>query len=54
VRDGRRRMLWAVVAAVALGFAFGWFARIWATPTPESRAHHLLDHMRDRAREIVR
>jgi hypothetical protein len=49
-----RALLAAVLVAVALGFAAGWFARVWTTPTPESRARETLERARERAREITR
>jgi hypothetical protein len=51
---GRGAIVWAIVIAVILGFALGWFARLRMTPTPESRAHDALERIRERAREVTR
>jgi hypothetical protein len=50
----RRALLWAVVVAVGLGFAAGWFARVLWAPTPEGRARDLVDEMKERARRYTR
>jgi hypothetical protein len=54
MRPRDRSLLWAVLAAVALGFALGWLTRTWTSPTPESRARESLDRMRERARDFAR
>ncbi len=41
----RRRLLWAVAIAAALGFVVGWLTRVWTEPTVE-------DRMRDAAHQI--
>ncbi len=41
----RHPMLWAIVIAIALGFALGWYAHVRYVSTPEERA-------REAAREI--
>jgi hypothetical protein len=45
MRPGERRLLAAVVIAAAIGFAAGWFMRVWTQPTVE-------DRMRDAAHQI--
>ncbi len=45
MRPRERRLLMAVVIAAALGFATGWFLRVWTEPTVE-------DRMRDAAHQI--
>ncbi len=45
MRSRERRLLVAVVIAAGLGFAAGWFTRVWTQPTME-------DRMRDAAHEI--
>jgi len=54
IRDRRRTILWALLAAVAIGIAFGWFARLWLEPSPESRARDAVERMRERAHEFTR
>jgi hypothetical protein len=54
MRPRDRALLWAVLTAVALGFALGWFTRMWTNPTPESRARESFDKMRERARDFAR
>lgn len=53
-RDGRRTLVWALLAAALAGFAFGWYARIWSEPSPESRAHDAAEKIRDRVRQLTR
>ena len=50
---GKRWILWAVLAALALGALFGWYARIWVDPTPESRLRDVADGIRDRVRQLT-
>jgi hypothetical protein len=53
--DARRRaLLWALVIAIGLGFAAGWFARFLWEPSQESRARSTMDDMRERARRFFR
>jgi hypothetical protein len=54
LRRIRHPLLWALVAAVAIGFAFGWFARIWYAPTPESRAREAAHELQEKARRWTR
>ncbi len=54
IGDHRRFLLWAVVVAILFGFALGWYARIWTTPTPEERAHEQQERLKERAREWMR
>ena len=49
-----RTILLAAVTAAVLGFAAGWFARVWTEPTLESRAHDAAERVRDRFRELAR
>jgi hypothetical protein len=48
IGDRRRVLVWAIIAAIALGFLFGWYFRIWLEPTPESRIRGTADEIRDR------
>ena len=50
----RRALVWAIVVAVLLGFAAGWFARVVWDPSPESRARTTVDDLRERARRWMR
>jgi hypothetical protein len=45
MKPRERRLLVAVVIAAMLGFAAGWFMRVWTQPTVE-------DRMRDAAHQI--
>ncbi len=49
-----RRLLVAVVVAAVLGFAVGWYARVWSEPTVESRMHDAAEKLNQKAREILR
>jgi hypothetical protein len=53
IGDSRRFLFWALLVAAAIGFACGWWARIWTQPTPESRAREAADRIRDRVREMT-
>jgi hypothetical protein len=46
--------VYAVLAAVVLGALAGWFARMWTTPSPESRARDTMGELRERVREYTR
>ncbi len=50
LRRVRHPMLWALVAAAAIGFAFGWYAHIWYAPTPEARAREAARELQEKAR----
>ncbi len=50
----RRVLLFALLVAVALGVALGWFARARLHPSPESRAQEALEGLREQARELTR
>ncbi len=52
-RERRRVVVWMVVAAAAIGFAFGWYARIWTEPTPESRARDAAEQIKSRVHELT-
>ena len=45
MRPRERRLVAAVLISAALGFAAGWFMRVWTEPTVE-------DRMRDAAHQI--
>ncbi len=49
-----RNLLAAAVAAALVGFAAGWFARVWTEPTVESRARDAAATIRDRFKELSR
>ncbi len=53
IGDSRRVLLWAIAVAAALGFAFGWYARIWYAPSPESRARQKAEELRERVHELT-
>lgn len=55
VRNSRRVVLLALLAALALGLALAWWAaRVWtAEPTPESRARETAQQIRDRVHELT-
>jgi hypothetical protein len=46
--------VYAVVVAVVLGALAGWLARMWTTPSPESRARDTVGELRERAPEYTR
>lgn len=52
MRRWRRRLLWAIVIAGAVGFAAGWFARVWTTPTVEDRMRDAAHRIQERARSL--
>jgi ABC-type transporter Mla subunit MlaD len=53
VRAVRRPLLVAVLVAAAIGFAVGWFARIWSEPTFEDRMRDAAHKIQERARELA-
>ncbi len=48
-----RTLVIAIVVAAVLGFAAGWYARVCAEPTLESRAHEAAETVRGRVRDLV-
>ncbi len=50
----RRTFVWAILAAIAAGFALGWGARIWYEPSPPAGARETLHELQERARELTR
>ncbi len=48
-----RMLIVAVVAAAILGFAAGWWGRIWTEPTPESRAHDAAEQIKERVHQMT-
>ncbi|BDG02156.1 DUF1049 domain-containing protein [Anaeromyxobacter oryzae] len=50
----QRALLAASVAAALIGFAAGWFARVWTEPTVESRAHDAAETLRGKLHELSR
>jgi hypothetical protein len=49
----RRALAWAIVIAVALGFAAGWFARVLSGSSPESRVREAAEGIRKRVRAFT-
>jgi hypothetical protein len=47
-----RALLAAAVVAAVIGFAAGWFARVWTEPTVESRAHDAAETIREKFRKL--
>ncbi len=54
IGDHRRFLFWAVVVAILLGFALGWYARIWTTPTTEERIREEAEKIEGRVRQWTR
>jgi hypothetical protein len=53
IRNPRRALLWALLAAALLGFFFGWYARLLYSPSEESRARDTADRIRERVRDLT-
>jgi hypothetical protein len=53
IRNRQRTLVWALVIAIVIGFAFGWFARLWSESTPESRIRDVAGGIRERVREFT-
>ncbi len=51
--ERRRVLLFSVVVALIFGFLIGWFARILAVPSPESRARDVAERIRERVRDVT-
>ncbi len=52
--DTRRTLLIAAAVAAALGFAAGWFARVWSEPTMESRLENAGKDLRRSIQDLTR
>lgn len=50
----QRTLLVAVIVAMIVGFAAGWYARIYRQPTVESRAQDAARSIRERVNELVK
>ncbi len=50
----QRTLVIAVLVAAVLGFAGGWFARVWSEPTIEDRVHDAAKGAQERLREFTR
>ncbi len=52
--SGSRRVFYlALLVALALGFAAGWYARIWTEPTPEAKARDAAEQIKSRVHELT-
>jgi Tfp pilus assembly protein FimT len=49
-----RALLTAAVVAALIGFAAGWFARVWSEPTVESKMNEAAGSIREKVRELGR
>ncbi len=49
-----RALLVAAAVAAALGFAAGWFARVWSEPTVESRLEDAGKDLRRSIQDLTR
>lgn len=48
----QRALLTAAVVAAIIGFAAGWFARVWTEPTVESKATEAAETIREKFRRL--
>jgi hypothetical protein len=54
VTTPQRTLVVAVIVAAVIGFATGWFARVWSEPTPGSRMREATEDLRERVRSFGR
>lgn len=52
-KSSRRLLVFTILVAVAIGFALGWFGRIWSQPSPEERARQQMEELKERARSLT-
>jgi hypothetical protein len=50
----QRTLLVAVLVATLVGFAVGWYARLYSEPTLESRMHDAAESVRAKVHDIVK